>query len=442
MAEHDVTFTSFLRQWRTGSVSACFSWPADQLDTITLVKSGIGDIVHFKGEMPSWRSRIARGLSATTGLDAESTTLSYTPGHIFLGKWCGGSVQRYGYYQLDGDLFGGHTSVWTRPSAAPTTLDNATRDEALTRALKDARQKQNHFRGGNFLAELTDTIRGLRNPVKGFRDLLDTYHRNARRRVRRACGRRTPPVTQHDFRRLERDSPNVARAAQRALSDSWLEANFGWQPLLSDAVNAYHALRRLALRVPLERFYGASSRDDLPTYVSSSRNLQITPLHWTVRSHYRYEVKFYGAVKVQTDSPPHSQAIEEFGVRARDFLPAVWEAIPFSFLVDYFSNVGDVIEAVSFPRSDLAWIARTYRNHSIRSTEQVAIKVPSSPAYPASNSNVVWAFTPTRVEWTRKYVNRTAYSDSVVPTLRFEIPGSKNWRKWANIAALARLRTL
>lgn len=432
---------SYRQRWRDGPSLACFSWPSDELVQSSTNASGVGDIVHFKGEMPQWRQRIARGLNATTLLDAESTTFTYTPGHLYLGKWCAGSVQRFGYYQYDGDLFVGHSSVWDRPPAAPTVMDNKTRDEALTRAIMDARSKQNHFRGGNFIAELRDTIRGLRNPVKGFRNLIDTYHRNGRKRVKRAVGRRPVPTSQSSFRDLERDSPDVARAAQRALSDSWLEANFGWQPLLGDAVDAYHALRALSARVPLERFFGRSSNDDPPTYVSASRNHDITSLTWNVRTFTRYEVTFYGAVKVQTDEPTGA-AVEEMGVRARDFLPAVWEAIPYSFLIDYFSNVGDIIETVSFPKTDLAWVARTFRNHSIRSTERVAVVEPSSPAFPASQSNKVFEFSPPRVEWDRKYVNRTAYSDSIIPSHRFEIPGSKNWRKWCNVAALARLRTL
>lgn len=430
------------QRWRDGPSLACFSWPSEELSQVLHTATGIGGIVHAKGEMPNWRQRIAKGLNATTLLDAENTSLTYVPGHIFLGKWCGGTVNRFGYYQYDGDLFVGHTNVWNRPPAAPTVMDNKTRDEALQRAIQDARSKQGHFRGGNFIAELRDTLRGLRNPAKGFRKLLDTYHGNARRRVKQAVGRRPTPVSQEDFRRLERDAPDVSRAAQRALSDSWLEASFGWTPLISDSVDAYHALRALSARVPLVRFFGRSSNDDPPTYTSASRLHQITSFVFDVRTSIKYEVTFYGAVKVGTDCPQSAQAVEEFGVRTRDFLPAVWEAIPYSFLVDYFTNIGEIIETASFPRSDLAWVARTFRNHSIRSTERVAIVEPTSPAYPANGSNKVFSFSPPRVEWDRTYVNRTAYSDSIVPSLRFEIPGARNWKRWANIAALARLRTL
>lgn len=442
MAAYTGYYYSRRYRWREDPSITCFFWPSSETTSFTEVVPGLGDTILHEEELPSWRNRVARGLNATTNYVASETTLEYSPGLIELDKYCPTVPPRWGHYRYEGDLFLGHTNVWVRPNAPVTTMDEKTRGEALIRALSDARSKQNHFRGGNFLAELTDTIRGLRNPAKGFRDLLDTYHRNARKRVRRACGRRPMPTTQHGFRELERASPDVARAAQRALSDSWLEASFGWTPLISDSVDAYHALRRLALRVPLVRFYGKSSNDGPSSFTSSTRNHDTTRLDFTVQTYTKFEVKYYGAVKVQTTTPPSAQAVEEFGLRTRDFLPAVWEAVPFSFLVDYFTNIGNIIEAVSFPTSDLAWVSRTYLNHSIRSTERVAVKVPSTPAFPATNSTVVKVFQPTRVKWSRKYVDRATFADLSVPGIRFEIPGAKNWKKWANIAALARLRSL
>lgn len=429
------------QRWRNGSVAACFSWPSNEVIQSVLTTDPVGDTVIISKKMPGWRRRVALGLNATTQFAASYDTLTYRPGYVFIGKWCP-STNRFGFYQYDGDIFLSSSVIWAKPISPPTTIHDKTDAEALIRAVKDARSKQSHFRGGNFLAELGDTIRGLRNPAKGFRELLDTYRRNARKRVKRAVGRRSLPTTQQDFRRLERDAPDISRAAQRALSDTWLEHNFGWQPLLSDAVDAYKALRRLSLRTPLARFYGRSETLDAPSYVNTTKIHEVTTLRFSVRTQIKYDVTYYGAVKVECDAPPAGRAVEEMGVRARDFLPAVWEAIPYSFLIDYFTNIGDIIEAVSFPRSDLAWMARTFRNHSMRSTEHVAIEETSSPPYPSANSNKTLGFTPAFVEWDRKYVFRDAYSGSLIPSFRFEIPGSKNWRKYLNIAALARMRTL
>lgn len=432
----------FSAQQRWSDVTiTCGSWPSNETVQVVLPIVNIGDVVDVYQKNPVWRSQIRAGINATTAFNATRTAFSHTDGHIECRAWCNSAPAGWTYYQYDGDLFLGHSSVWTAPNAPPSSIDSQTADEALTRAIKDARAKQSHFRGGNFLAELADTLRGIRNPAKGFRGLLDTYHRNARKRVKRAVGRRTPPVTQNDFRRLERDAPDVARAAQRALGDSWLEANFGWQPLLSDVVGSYQALRRLTLRTPQARFYGRAENETAPTYASSTASHHACTMHFSVRTNVKYDVTFYGAVKIEGASKS-SQAIEEFGVRARDFVPAVWEAIPYSFLIDYFTNIGDLIELASFPNSDLAWMSRTYRNHSIRSTERVAVTVNSGPAYPATGAKKLDSFQPPAVIWDRHRVVRSVSNAFVTPKLRFEIPGSKNWRKWLNVAALARLRTL
>ena len=432
---------SWKQRWRDGPVS-CFTWPSFEATQVLLTTDTVGEDVAEEHKNPRWRDMIRKAQNATTAFKASEDSVSFTPGFLLLGKWCPAS-QRFGWYQYDGDLAIGHSTVWDKPTSPTTSLHAKTRDEALVRAVSDARSKQTHFRGGNFLAELADAYRGLRNPAKGFRDLLDTYSRNARKRVKRACGRRAIPVSQNDFRRLERDKPDVARAAQRALSDTWLEHNFGWQPLLSDATDAYLAIRRLAARVPTSAFHGFSENMDAPTYISNYRLHDVTQVKWTARTQFAYDCRVYGAVKIEVDEPPWRQGVEEMGVRARDFIPAVWEAIPYSWLVDYFTDIGDILEAVTFPRSDLAWVSMTYRNHSIRSTEQCVVNPDfiTSP-FPADGSNKVFGFRPFRVEWRRKYVSRSVYGGSLCPTFRFEIPGRKNWRKWLNIAALARLRSL
>lgn len=434
--------SSVQQRWYIQNPSSCFAWPSNEVTPSSFQTDELGDVVLNQKKLNDWKERIARGQNATTRFVATSNRLDYTEGHIFLGKWCA-NTQRWGFLQKDGDLFSGSSSAWSRPPSASTTIDPKTDGEALINAIKDARSKQSHFRGGTFLAELRDTLRGLRNPAKGIRELLDSYHKSARRNARRAAGRRTLPTTQEDFRRLERDAPKTARDVQRALSDTWLESNFGWAPLISDTVDSYQALRRLATRVPLVRFFGQSSNDSAPTYTNIAVFYDASQLRANVRTLTTHEVRYYGAVKCNVDSPPSGQAIEEFGVRARDFIPAVWEAIPYSFLIDYFSNIGDVIEVCSFPESDLAWAARTYRNHSIRSTERVAVEVSTSPAYPGNNSNKLFSFTPPSVKWDRTYVDRDVVTGfTSINRIRFEMPGSKNWKKWLNIAALARLRSL
>jgi hypothetical protein len=128
---------------------------------------------------------------------------------------------------------------------------------------------------------------------------------------------------------------------------------------------------------------------------------------------------------------------EEAGLRFRDFVPALWEWIPYSFLVDYFTNIGDIIEAASFPKSDLAWCARTYRNTAVRDGSRMTCRVTSSNAYPLTGYTRLDAFYPSSIIIRRKYVSRAAFVGSFVPSFQIEIPGSRGFKKYLNIGALA-----
>jgi hypothetical protein len=45
-----------------------------------------------------------------------------------------------------------------------------------------------------------------------------------------------------------------------------------------------------------------------------------------------------------------------FGLSPEEFVPTVWELLPWSFLVDYFTNIGDILEAGATDTSTVAWI--------------------------------------------------------------------------------------
>lgn len=427
------------RRWKDGSIG-CFSWPVSETVLSTTLMSAYGQDVISENELRGWKDRIRRGVDATTGYIAETRNLTYKPGYIYLGKWCGGSYQRYGYYSFDGDLSQGLTSVCNLPSAPSSTADTEADNLALTLFMKYARNKQGAFRGSTFMAELRQTVKGIRNPARGIRDLLDTYRTNARKAARRARNGRSVPTTRDQFRELERSNPRASRAVQRALSDSWLELQYGVLPLVGDVEDAAHSAVRISRRKPRAPVRAFSNIKRAPTIVFASRSHHNITITWEVHTYQTVEVEFYGAVKLEVDEPILG-AVEEWGFRTRDFLPAVWELMPYSFLVDYFTNVGEIVEAISFPRSDIAWVGRTIRNSMTRDSSRSTTRN-TGPTYPANGSTVVWEYTPMSVIWTRKYLERTSYSHSLVPSFRWEIPGAKDWRKWLNMSALARSRTL
>jgi hypothetical protein len=424
-------------RFRTGSVAACFSWPSNTTTIGTATTSAFGEDVLVSQRQSNWKTLVSRGISATTRFVAEQRLFTYTPGYFSFRMLCK-PTNNYAYHEEEGNLSQSLSTILDLPSSPSSTISQSALAQAIQGAWRDARQKQGAFKGSTFMAELRDTIRGIRNPARGMRRGIDDYHKAARRNARRANNGRSLPRSSDEFRRLggpRRD------AISRALSDTWLEHAFGWVPLANDIGDAVIAGVRLSRRQPRVRFHGYGEEELNPNVLETNVSFGSSPwsMRWTTSLLQHHSVRIYGAVRLELDSPGAS-AFEEYGFTPKDFAPALWEAIPYSFLVDYFSNVGDVVNALSFPKTDIAWCARTFVNASIRDSTRARIVQTGSTTETLSTRWELLERTPSTVHWSRRLVDRIEYNDLPLPQLRFEIPGSKDWKKWLNIGALAKLR--
>lgn len=430
-------------RWREGSVSKCFSWPSDETTVETHLTDDHGDKVTLESKLPGWRQLVTLGLNATTSFIGERRRFTYVPGFIYSKQRCGALEPPLGWGHIEesGDLSQGLTAATTIPSIPSSVVNDAVQGRALMRFIREGRAAQGAFRGATWMAELVDTIRTIRNPARTLRRGIDDYVRDARRAARKAGNGRRPPINRAQAEALIRQDPKRARAMGRAVTDTWLEYQFGWQPLVGDIADGVLAGLRLSRRLTPRKRVNAVEREGSPPSITLvSRSVAGHTLFWEVHTFEIHSVLFYGAVTIEVDSPALGFT-QEFGFRAKDFVPALWEIIPYSFLIDYFSNLGDVIEVLSFPKTDFQWVAQTVRNSTIRDSTRTRLRY-SGPVPPASGSYIKLDFTPSTYRWERTYIDRHAYSKSLSPRLVLEIPGSSQFRKYLNIGALAGARFL
>lgn len=370
------------------------------------------------GENPDWRKDIRRARSATTVFSGSKRKLVFSPGLYSIHYWAGGTVQEDRYRSRLGNICNAN---WPSTSGISETGAN---NEALMRLIKKAREAQTTFQGSVFLGELAETLRMIRNPAKTLRKGFDKYLSDAKKRTKALKNRKKSPSN---------------RKKLDIVQDTWLEHSFGWTPLINDIESGAKALaqRRHEFRRTTEEVRAFARKETSSSVHGGSYGIAWLNYKWRNLDVNRADVIYLGAVKreVVNDRAVSSQI---FGFRPNTWLPTVWELIPYSFLVDYFTNIGELVSAWSYHKSNFAWLNKTVRKVAERRVQDCALDWRYAKNNVESNAGWRWIgyeeFHPT-FEMTVSTVNRAPYTGSLIPDLEFQIPGMRS-TKWANIAAL------
>lgn len=374
-----------------------------------------------KGESPyNWRQRIARGEYAGSELSGsryrvveQSNTVSdaqYFPAPTSPTSQLG----TFTVYPVIDYLFPGTSSV----SGLPLT---EARDAAKADFLKYLIQYQRQLAGGVALGELRETLRMIKNPAAALRKRVDSWHRKAMKlRAQRARALRS-----------NRDRGRVKREVLRDLGNSWLENAFGWQPLLNDIDDGARALARLNTetfgiktinaRGGRSAAYGSNTVSTLSGNLCSIRKVVSKP-GWA-------DVRMHGKVKADVGNPITMKA-RLLGFSAQDFVPTLWELTPWSFLIDYFTNIGDVLEGWSWGTTGLRWVETNESRRGQLVYTYTPFKLSNTRLVSQQNGRFVTEY---------HVVYRGRYFGGFTPDVIWRIPGFGS-KKWVNIAGLVAAR--
>jgi hypothetical protein len=368
-------------------------------------------------KIPDWRRKIRLVSDATGAYSVDATQDDFVTGSIIIN----GKVQV---------VEGGFDRVipfeerWQGPFLAnprltpPTVLGPSADDtQARINFLNNVRNSRTSFQSGVFLGELREAIHMVVRPASALRQAVDTYLRSAKKAGRRARG---------------------SKAIAKAISGSWLEHSYGWRPMFSDIDSAMKALAKEPHVVPdvvsgTARSQGRSERT-LQVNISGNSYLKNERYYTDV---YDNSVRYKGAVAWGSSNlAPSWQS--NWGAELREFVPTVYELIPYSFLVDYFTNIGDIINASSVGTVSLRWGCRTIRNKTTRKVVHVR-NTPSTSTTKLfiARSFITWP-TLTKFQLQRSSIASVGVS---VMDLTFRCPGVSS-PKWLNIAALATQKSL
>lgn len=361
----------------------------------------------------NWRKQVNSGQNATTDMVGIYDTYDATDGAFAYRcqQPSGGGI----YYSLtvSGDIALYNFASFTPFDWVPISTSVAY-NRGLTQYLKNVNRVNQKFSGMVFLGELRETLRMIRRPAEGIRNILEAYV--------------------IDLKRKKRKSP---KNWKKNLSSAWLEYAFGMVPLISDLSDASKAYNDLTQEPGYEwvRSVGVEekavpSRTYTNVLYQSEPDIYTPAQRYTLRSTDKAVVVFKGLVRRETRATPMGKAAV-FGFSPEQFIPTVWELLPWSFLIDYFSNVGDVLEAGVTNQGTIAFTNVTEIKFQImelvHGLAEMSIQSGSKCTVINNSGSTVRAV--------RRTVNRRANVGGLgVPSLSFEIPGRP--AQWANMTAL------
>jgi hypothetical protein len=337
-------------------------------------------------------------------MDGVKRSLSITPGGFAI-RWPAftlpGNPQLYNWTVRDGDFVQSFS-----PNEGTLDLGPAI-DKAKMAFVQNALRELGSLEGQVFLGEIGETLHMIRNPAKALRNGFDDYFRTLRKRRPRG------------------GSKNLKR---RILADTWLEYKFGWAPLISDLESGLDALRRISESRPAfkpVRGSGEVSKDISPApekVIDGGVSYIINRKYTIVAS-----AKIYGVVSLDVGGLSVPQS--ELGLRLDRFVPTLWELIPYSFIVDYFSNVGDIISSWAFGTKFVRWSVMTTRRSTL-------YELTTSAYTDTIGGGSFFRAMPSQSRGECVSFARGLSPGSLVPSFRMEIPGMAS-TKWLNLAALA-----
>jgi hypothetical protein len=131
--------------------------------------------------------------------------------------------------------------------------------------------------------------------------------------------------------------------------------------------------------------------------------------------------------------------MKALGLDPVSFFPTLWELVPYSWAIDYFTNIGDLIYGASYGGCDVLWASTGTKRFS-RYNAKTGVKL-NSPAPAGWHLTQAYAtVSPSEVVTEKAVISRAPYFGSYVPFPEFRVPGLS--LKWLNLGAAFLQRSL
>lgn len=267
-------------------------------------------------------------------------------------------------YFVDDDLTTGLSATsWKRGTCIPNFHKRKAAGELLPHTrFEKVEQETRKVPGGTFKGEynfdiLTETTQVHAYTPMSFDTLMNAVEESGKdypQYIQAAAARidgygfdaLTAIAEIKDFRRTWELISGKLFKAKKSLGDkffdAWLGGRYGLRPIYYDIIDLNDALKKKLDKLSRysERVGASQQWTDEADHGYYSIGYGV-PAHWTIRSVTRFDISLRGSVTADVK------------INTFDFNPlqTAWEVIPYSFVVDWFSSVGQALSAASLVTS-------------------------------------------------------------------------------------------
>jgi len=369
--------------------------------------------------VPNWKSKIRLKMDASSALQGEINDLETFGGDMTM-RYRWNSRNNNTAPPWDKEWV---ETVWGNPSGYNISYpgwnflwSSVADGRARNKFLSNVRQLQTKMQGAVFLKELGQTWTMLHRPAEALWRHVNSYYDAVL-----------------GYKRSHRGAKWWT-----AIPSLWLEYTFGWRPLMMDINSGWQALNALLERDNVMRVTGSGTDQHLISHQTGNKGVDTlnglyTQQTYTNRIIEFDTIKYVGGVRFYAATTFRDQAAQ-WGFTPAEFLPSLWEILPWSFLIDYFVSIGDFLDATFAQTSNIIWAVKTQRQ-TVESFRQDAF----SEYFTRNTLGAAYVSgygQPSSAKWRRKAVHRVPIvGNSIIPALYVKWNGPTSGQ-FANISAL------
>jgi hypothetical protein len=349
---------------------------------------------------PKWKIQCSVGANATTSMDATFVNCVCDPVNAYI--VINGTPPQTSVIQ-------GRVSLVENPVGTPSSMTGElSQDRAMSSFLKQVHSLVTESQGLIILGELHKTLHMLRKPAEALQQKMGEY-----------------------LRKVKQSKNAHPRTWKKTIADSYLEGVYGWSPFVQDVAGVLKAYKRRGEIPHVSPCHGFGSNFGFQSQSDITRTYS-GPL--ALAHHYRRKESSYSKIRgaVWTQAQTTGFDSDLYGFNFREFIPTAWELLPWSFLADYFSNIGDILENVITSTTDVRWAECSTTVETLEEYMSV-LDVPYMKSILGSSLLKYSQGSPGYLQYQQKKISRFPITP-YVPLLALEMPGLT--KHYLNMAAL------